>query len=82
MNVAPIGRIATGLDMIFINAATGVKTLKDLAVYTKRNPGGTNYGAPFLGSSAHLTMEMIKRDHLRTAWARYYLGAMSLIVGK
>lgn len=58
---APIGRVATGLDMIFINAATNVKSLKDLAAYAQRTPGGVNFGAPFIGSSAHLTMEMFKR---------------------
>jgi tripartite-type tricarboxylate transporter receptor subunit TctC len=57
----PISRVATGLDMIFINASGGVKTLKDLAAFAQRTPGGVNYGAPFVGSSAHLTMEMLKR---------------------
>lgn len=57
----PISRVATGLDVIFINASNGVKTLKELAALARRTPGGVNYGAPFVGSSAHLTMEMLKR---------------------
>jgi tripartite-type tricarboxylate transporter receptor subunit TctC len=57
----PISRVATGLDIVFINASSGVKTLKELAAFARRTPGGVNYGAPFVGSSAHLTMEMLKR---------------------
>ena len=58
----PIAPVATGQDMIFVNAALGVKSLKDLAALSKRMQGGINYGAPFLGSSAHLIMEMLGRQ--------------------
>ena len=57
----PIGMVAAGTDMIFINASLSVKTLKELVALTKRSQGGVNYGAPFVGSSAHLTMEMLKQ---------------------
>ena len=57
----PIGTVAAGTDIIFANASLNVTNLKELAALSKRTAGGVNYGAPFVGSSAHLTMEMLKQ---------------------
>ena len=57
----PIGPVAVGHDMIFVNPSLGVKSLKELVALAKRTPGGLNYGAPFYGSSAHLIMESFAR---------------------
>jgi tripartite-type tricarboxylate transporter receptor subunit TctC len=57
----PIGPVAVGHDMIFVNPSLNVKSLKELVALAKRTPGGLNYGAPFYGSSAHLIMESFAR---------------------
>lgn len=57
----PIGLVATGQDAIFAHPSLNAKSLADLVAAAKRSPDGLNYGAPFLGSSAHLIMESLAR---------------------
>jgi len=58
---APVGMATAAPNILFVNAATDVKTMADLVRLAKRTPGGINYGSPFVGTSAHLLMEMVKR---------------------
>ena len=58
---SPIGLVASTKDGIFIDSSRNVKTIGDLVALAKRTPGGVDYGAPFVGTSAHLLMEMFKR---------------------
>ena len=48
-------------NVIFIDASRNVKTIGELVALAKRTPGGLDYGAPFVGTAAHLLMEMFKR---------------------
>lgn len=58
---APIGIVTATPNVIFIDASRKVKTIAELVALAKRTPGGLNYGAPFVGTPAHLIMEMLKR---------------------
>jgi tripartite-type tricarboxylate transporter receptor subunit TctC len=58
----PIGMVATGQDAIFAHPSLNAKSLADLAGAARRTPEGLNYGAPFIGSSAHLIMESLARS--------------------
>lgn len=58
---SPIGLVATGQDAIFVHPSLNVRSLADLVAVAKRTPNGLDYGAPFLGSSAHLIMESLAR---------------------
>lgn len=57
----PIALVCAAPTVIFINSATGVKTMADLVALARRTPEGVNYGSPFVGTSAHLIMEMLSR---------------------
>lgn len=35
--------------------------MADLVALARRTPEGVNYGSPFVGTSAHLIMEMLSR---------------------
>jgi tripartite-type tricarboxylate transporter receptor subunit TctC len=58
---APVSLVSTAPNFIFINAASGVTNMADLIALARRTPEGLNYGSPFVGTSAHLTMEMLRR---------------------
>lgn len=58
---APVGLVASTPNFILVNAARNVKTVAELVALAKRTPDGLNYGSPFIGTSAHLTMELFKR---------------------
>jgi tripartite-type tricarboxylate transporter receptor subunit TctC len=57
----PVSLVSAAPTVIFINASTGVKSIADLVALARRTPEGLNYGSPFVGTSAHLLMEMFKR---------------------
>lgn len=57
----PVGLVATTPNFILVNAAKNVKSVAELVALAKRTPGGLDYGSPFIGTSAHLTMELFKR---------------------
>ena len=58
---APVSLVSTAPNFIFINAASGVSNMAGLVALARRTPEGLNYSSPFVGTSAHLTMEMLKR---------------------
>lgn len=57
---APIGLVTQTPIVLFINAATQIKTVQDLIREAKANPGKMNYASSGVGSSLHLTMEAFK----------------------
>ncbi|CAN5465333.1 tripartite tricarboxylate transporter substrate binding protein [soil metagenome] len=59
---APIGLVTATPNVVFINSSLGVKNMADLVALGKKTPEGLNYGSPFVGTSAHLIMEMLKRS--------------------
>ncbi len=61
---SPITRVAQVPNVLVMNADTaqrlGIKTLRDLVGYAKKNPGRLNYGSGGNGSAGHLAGEMFK----------------------
>ena len=58
----PVGMIASTPNVILVNSATRVSSMVELVAFSKRSPTGLDYGSPFVGSSAHLVMEMLARS--------------------
>ncbi len=67
---APICLTTTYPYVMVVNAALGVKTLKEFVTLAKSKPGGLNYGTTGVGSSNHLVTELfagragIKMTHI------------------
>ncbi|MEO6624946.1 MAG: tripartite tricarboxylate transporter substrate binding protein [Burkholderiaceae bacterium] len=59
---APVGMVASTPNVILVNATTKVTSMAELVAMAKRSPSGLDYGSPFVGSSAHLVMEMLARS--------------------
>jgi tripartite-type tricarboxylate transporter receptor subunit TctC len=57
---APIGLVAEGSIILVVNPALAFKSLPELVVYAKANPGKLNYGSAGTGSVPHLTGELFK----------------------
>jgi tripartite-type tricarboxylate transporter receptor subunit TctC len=56
----PVGMIGGTPNVLVVNAALPVNTLKDFADYLRKNPGKVSYGSAGPGSLTHLTMELFK----------------------
>jgi tripartite-type tricarboxylate transporter receptor subunit TctC len=57
-----IGLIGATPNVLVVNAALPVKTVKEFIDYVKRNPGRVSYGSAGQGSLTHLTMELMKQQ--------------------
>jgi tripartite-type tricarboxylate transporter receptor subunit TctC len=55
---APISLTSTYPYVMVVNAALGVKTLKEFVALARSKPGGLNYGTTGVGSSNHLVTEL------------------------
>jgi tripartite-type tricarboxylate transporter receptor subunit TctC len=56
----PISLISTGPNVLVVNSAWPVKSLDDVLVYARANPGKLSYGTSGPGSVSHLSSEMLK----------------------
>jgi tripartite-type tricarboxylate transporter receptor subunit TctC len=56
----PVALIATGPNVLVVNAAWQVKSLAEVLAYARANPGKLSYGTSGPGSISHLTSEMLK----------------------
>jgi tripartite-type tricarboxylate transporter receptor subunit TctC len=56
----PISLVAMVPNILVVNNALPVKSVKELIAYAKANPGKLSYGSPGNGSTAHLSMELFK----------------------
>jgi tripartite-type tricarboxylate transporter receptor subunit TctC len=56
----PIGSIGATPNVLVVNSASPIKTLKDFIAFVKKNPGKLSYGSAGPGSLTHLTMELFK----------------------
>jgi tripartite-type tricarboxylate transporter receptor subunit TctC len=57
-----IGMIGATPNVLVVNAALPVKTVKEFVDYVKQNPGKVSYGSAGQGSLTHLTMELFKQQ--------------------
>ena len=57
-----IGMIGATPNVLVVNAALPVKTVKEFIEYVRRNPGRISYGSAGQGSLTHLTMELFKQQ--------------------
>jgi tripartite-type tricarboxylate transporter receptor subunit TctC len=55
---APISLVAVVPNILVVNNALPVKSVKELIAHAKANPGKVNFGSPGIGSTAHLSMEL------------------------
>ncbi len=57
---APISLVALVPNILVVNNALPVKSVKELITYGNANPGRLNHGSPGLGSTGHLSAELFK----------------------
>ncbi len=57
-----IGMIGATPNILVVNSALPVKTVKEFVDYVKKNPGKLSYGSSGQGSLTHLTMELFKQQ--------------------
>jgi len=55
----PITIIGKAPQALFVNAATGITSLKELITYVKRNPGKVSFATSGAGTSQHLGGELL-----------------------
>src|SRR5437764_5513151 len=59
---APVIITSSQPNVLVVNAALPVKSVKELIAYAKANPGKLNYASVGNGSSSQLTMELLRSD--------------------
>ncbi|MGH8829580.1 MAG: Bug family tripartite tricarboxylate transporter substrate binding protein, partial [Polaromonas sp.] len=57
-----IGMIGATPNVLVVNSALPVTTVREFIEYVKKNPGKVSYGSAGQGSLTHLTMELFKQQ--------------------
>ena len=57
---APITIAATAPNVLIVNPALPAQTLAEFIALAKKRPGALSYGTPGIGTSPHLSMELLK----------------------
>jgi len=57
---APISMLITSPYLLLVNAASSLKTTKELIAQAKSRPGQINYGSSGVGATGHLTAELFR----------------------
>jgi len=58
----PIAMIGATPNVLVVNSALPVTTVKEFVEYVRKNPGKVSYGSAGQGSLTHLTMELFKQQ--------------------
>ncbi|SNS49798.1 Tripartite-type tricarboxylate transporter, receptor component TctC [Noviherbaspirillum humi] len=75
----PISRVTVSPHVVLVNASLPVKTFPELVAYARRAPNGISYGSPGIGTSMHLTFEMIKTQFGLNAMHVPYKGGANML---
>ena len=76
---APISLIATVPNVLVVHPSAPATTVGEFVAYVKANPGKFNYGSSGVGSTLHLSMEMLKSvTGIRIEHVPYKGGALAL----
>ena len=59
---ALIGMVGRGDNLLVASAASGIRDIADLVARAKASGSPINYTSPLIGSAAHLTVELFKRN--------------------
>ncbi|MFO1200719.1 MAG: tripartite tricarboxylate transporter substrate binding protein [Burkholderiaceae bacterium] len=59
---APVGFHGFNANWLLVNPSLPVKTFAEFVDYARRNPGKLNYGTPSIGSSSHLSAELLRQQ--------------------
>lgn len=57
-----IGLVGRGDNLLVASSASGIRNMADLVARAKASPAPLNYTSPLIGSAAHLTVELFKRN--------------------
>jgi tripartite-type tricarboxylate transporter receptor subunit TctC len=57
---APITQVASLSNVLLVHPAVPAKTLQELIALAKQKPGELSYGTPGIGTSPHMSMELLK----------------------
>lgn len=71
-----VSLIATGPNILVVQAGSPLKSLADVVAYARANPGTLNYGTSGPGSVSHLSSEMLKNLTKVTAVEVPYKGGV------
>jgi tripartite-type tricarboxylate transporter receptor subunit TctC len=58
----PIAMVATSANILVVNSASTIKSFQDLVEFAKAKPGRVFFGSSGIGSTVHLSGEMLKRE--------------------
>lgn len=74
----PITRLGDGVAVVLANNALPVKTMRELVDYARANPGKISYGTSGIGSTQHLSGEMLQQAAgIKLVHVPYKTGAQS-----
>ena len=76
---APVARLATSYQVIFVHPSVPVKSIQELVAYAKANPGKLNYSSAGVGNTLHLAGELLRaRTGIDIVHVPYNSGAEAL----
>ena len=57
---SPIGQVSSGLYVVAVNPAVGVRSISQLIALARSKPGQINYASGGIGNATHLAVELFK----------------------
>jgi tripartite-type tricarboxylate transporter receptor subunit TctC len=59
---APVGFHGFNANWLLVTPGLPVRSFQDFVAYARQNPGKLNYGTPSVGSSSHLSAELLRQS--------------------